>query len=902
MRRSSFVPFCLGASLVGSLPLHAQTVESASAKTNVADPQTPADSTQSAQSPAPQQKITTSETVTVTALGETRDVQSIDSTALLESTPGTSPIAALAHLPSVEVTSADPYGAYEWALRISVRGFNQNQLGFTLDDVPLGDMSYGNLNGLHISRALIDENLGRASLSQGTASLETASTSNLGGAVQFFSNDPADKAGLSATQSFGSFSGTRTFARYDSGLLSTHTKLFVDGVYQSSQKWRGDGPIRQSYYQFNTKLQQFVGAKGVFTAYADFSNRQEVDYQDENFLWTSAFGYHTDNFGDWNTALQAANAYNAQGGGGHVFSQIPTVFPGAIPSIQPKGFGDLSNDPEDIGYYAAGGLRKDFLGYLKYNAALTSHLTFKTTVYGHHNAGTGLWYTPYLATYDPSTGSAISPISERTSEYRIARGGVLGSLSYETSRNTVEGGVWFEKESFDLARRFYGTTLQGPTFSIYDTPKNPFYTQWAYNFPTNLFQIHLQDRFKITPAITLAAGFKTSETYTTGNLVGFNEGINLNPSASSASYAQGKLTSGKPFLPQVGFDWKLGNGNEVFADVAENVRAFQAGGNGFGTSPWGTSQAGFNALTNNLKSESSWSEEAGFRHTTSHVDAQANYFHVNFSNRLLAIQQGPGIAGNASLLSNVGGGDHQRRRRCYHRSSRQRLVPLQRPHLFEVQLRLRLHRGRQRHSDRWQNHRRLAGVSLQERTRLRPPRPELSHRCGLPGQALLHLHRRQLRPRPLSLRLRHQLPRRRSRHLRPAQAATQRLQPVQQPVLGHHRHQRLHRLRPHLHLEQHPPARRPRQPSREASQFASNLEIAAPWGSRRSPMGRDEDGLDGCYSEAATPPRVRDEAAQSQGMQVSFEVDVCCRREQARLSPWLGVAGLKGRRGGQRGT
>jgi iron complex outermembrane receptor protein len=35
--------------------------------------------------------------------------------------------------------------------------------------------------------------------------------------------------------------------------------------------------------------------------------------------------------------------------------------------------------------------------------------------------------------------------------------------------------------------------------------------------------------------------------------------------------------------------------------------------------------------------------------------AQANYFHVNFSNRLLAIQQGPAIAGGASLLSNVGG-------------------------------------------------------------------------------------------------------------------------------------------------------------------------------------------------------------------------------------------------------
>jgi iron complex outermembrane receptor protein len=617
-----------------------QSTPSSSPATQAANPQT-------------QEKVNTTDEVTVTATGETRDVQTIDSKVMLQSAPGTSPIAILGRLPSVSITAADPYGAYEWAVRISIRGFNQNQLGFTLDDIPLGDMSYGNLNGLHISRALIDENLGKATLSQGTGSLETASTSNLGGAVQFYSNDPLDKRNFTAQQSFGSFSGSRTFARYDSGLLSTHTKLFVDGVYQTSDKWRGAGPIKQSYFQFNTKLEQFVGSKGLFTAYADYSNRQEVDYQDENKLWVQQFGYKTDNFGDWNTALQAANAYNAQGGGGHVFAGIPTVFPGAIPTLQ-KSFGDLSNDPEDVGYYAAGGLRKDFLGYLKYNTALTSHLTFKTSVYGHHNNGAGLWYTPYVASYD-SFMNPVSPISERTSEYRIARGGVIGSLAYETTRNTLEGGVWFEKESFDLARRYYGTTLQSPTRSVYDTPVFPFWTQWAYNFPTNLFQVHLQDQFKITPAITLAAGFKTSETYTTGTLTGFNVGLNLAPKDVASNYAQGKLTSGKPFLPQFGINYKLHSGNEVFADVAENVRAFQAGGNGFGTSPWGTTQAGFNALTSNLKSESSWSEEAGYRHTDNHLQAQVSYFHVNFSNRLLAIQQGPGIVGAPSILSNVGG-------------------------------------------------------------------------------------------------------------------------------------------------------------------------------------------------------------------------------------------------------
>jgi iron complex outermembrane receptor protein len=594
----------------------------------------PAQSTTGTQ---PANKLTTTDTVTVTAPGETRSEQSISSEVLLEAAPGTSPIQVLSRLPSVSINSADPYGAYEWALRISVRGFNQNQLGFTLDEVPLGDMSYGNLNGLHISRALIDENLGRVTLSQGTGALETASTSNLGGTVQFFSGEASDKRSFTATQSFGSFNGLRSFARFDSGLLPTHTKFYIDGVYQRSDKWKSVGEINQRYFQINTKLTQFVGSKGIFTFFADYSNRQEVDYQDLNKVWAQKLGYGWDNYGDWGKSIQAANACNGVGN-----------YPSPVSVLA------ANEDPCDAGYYGGSGLRKDFLTYVSYKTALTSHLTWKTTAYGHRNDGRGLWFTPYMPSFDANY-NVVSPISLRTSEYGISRGGFVTSLAYETDRNKLEGGVWFEKESFDLARRFYGTTVASPMHSLYDFPTNPFYTQWAYNFPSTVYQIHLQDSYKITPAVSLSAGFKTAETNITGNLVAYNTGLNLSKTAKTSDYAQGSLQSGKAFLPQVGVNWKLDSKNEVFADVAQNARAFQAGGRGFGNSPWGTSQVGFDYLKSTLKPESSWSEEAGYRYNGHQLTAQANYFHVNFSNRLLAIQQGPSIAGGASLLSNVGG-------------------------------------------------------------------------------------------------------------------------------------------------------------------------------------------------------------------------------------------------------
>src|SRR5689334_7805841 len=112
-----------------------------------------ADADVSAPEPAPAAAAPAIATVEVTGRGQTRQVQNVTRVDLLEAAPGTSPLKVLEKLPGVSFQSADPFGAYEWSTRISIRGFSQSQLGFTLDGIPLGDMSYGNNNGLHISRA-----------------------------------------------------------------------------------------------------------------------------------------------------------------------------------------------------------------------------------------------------------------------------------------------------------------------------------------------------------------------------------------------------------------------------------------------------------------------------------------------------------------------------------------------------------------------------------------------------------------------------------------------------------------------------------------------------------------------------------------------------------------------------
>ena len=162
-------------------------------------------------------EATTDDEIVVFGQGETRQVQELSSKELLILAPGTSPLKAIEKLPSVNFQSADPFGTYEWSSRVSIRGFNQNQLGYTLDGIPLGDSSYGNNNGLHIGRAIISENIGVIRVSQGSGSIGTQATNNLGGTLEFLSADPEGGFGADLNATYGSENTVRGFARINLG-------------------------------------------------------------------------------------------------------------------------------------------------------------------------------------------------------------------------------------------------------------------------------------------------------------------------------------------------------------------------------------------------------------------------------------------------------------------------------------------------------------------------------------------------------------------------------------------------------------------------------------------------------------------------------------------------------------
>ena len=548
------------------------------------------------------------EEVVIFARGVARQQQQVTAEQIDYLPAGTSPLKAIEKLPGVNFQSADPFGSYEWSTRIVVRGFNQNQMGFTLDGVPLGDMSYGNHNGLHISRAVPSEDVGRVSLSQGAGALGTASTSNLGGTLEFFTLDPASDFGARVDLTGGSDSTRRIYGRFDTGALGGNgPRISLSAVDGTTDKWKGSGEQQQRMYSL--KAMQPIGETGSVTAYYNYSDRAERDYQDLSFDIIRRRGEDWDNWApDWTAAVAAARACAASGFGNAVAC--------------------------DDAYWDAAGIREDSLAYLGVDLPSDDGLSFSARAYMHKNEGQGLWGTPYV----PTPGGA--PLSVRTTEYDIDRKGALAKIGWALGSHDLEVGVWIEDNDFNQARRFYPEpNLAGPTQSFTSFRSDPLLTQWEYNFNTKTLQYHLQDVISLGETLRLTAGFKGMKVENSANTV-------TGPNKS------GSIEAKESFLPQLGFTWAPWEGGELFGVAARNARAFVSANT---AGPFSTTAAGFVAIRDVLKPETSDTIELGWRFRGESVEGVLAAYRIKFKDRLLAIQQGPGIVGNPSVLANVGG-------------------------------------------------------------------------------------------------------------------------------------------------------------------------------------------------------------------------------------------------------
>jgi iron complex outermembrane receptor protein len=613
------------------------------------------------------------EEVIVTQTRTTRSAVTLAGPEIQKILPGANALKAIQTLPGVLYETSDPWGNNEQNEALFVHGFATQQLGYTMDNVPLGDQQYGNYNGLSPSRALTSENTGKVVLSSGAGGLGVASTSNLGGAIETFSSDPLKERTVDLRETLGSYSTTRTFIRLDTGEFAGDNSLYISGLHHDAKAWDFDG--HQKADQVNLK---FVhdGAKGKLTLFADWDDKVEpnedaTSFGNQQTTAAASFTPYTRPFTFPNVA-------------GCIASVAPSAANGNLPGSPPIAQGN------NFSNCFSAAQRTDVLTYAKYEYKITPDITWSNQAYYHYNYGRGIVAGPInqaglpalFATYfpglvvggSPTSAGSLQNISNlfggtgyevRTTEYRDNREGEISTLNWNLGNHQIEAGLWYEHNEPAQHRVWYPFSAANDDLSPYTVPSGPHVlTQYYFQFHVDDVQLHLQDQWRVTPTLLLQAGFKSSlQTASDQVLI---QQQNLPTANPPVNYPTGSLTSNNWFLPQFGAVWDATGSEQLFVNVQENMRQFipyGAGSNFFGFSPWSLgTQAAFDLFKQTVHPETSWTYEVGAR--THHsfdggfitaFEGQASVYHVDFANRLLNVAPYNFINPAPAILVNVGG-------------------------------------------------------------------------------------------------------------------------------------------------------------------------------------------------------------------------------------------------------
>jgi iron complex outermembrane recepter protein len=593
----------------------------------------------------------------VTGRGSARAAGVVDSSVLTQAAPGTSALKAVERIPGVNMQSVDGFGMYEWSNRITMRGFQTGQIGQTMDGIPLGDMSYGNWNGLGVGRAVDAANLESAAVTQGTGALGTASANNLGGVVQYATAEPAGQQQFTLQQMGGQYAARRSMLRYDMGLRTfggggNGVSAFVSVSRFDTDKWKGAGtrfsnfPGQQNllfgqsgllggagetwHEQINMKANLFLGSS-KFTAFYNYANRKESDFMDLSlsvFNGTApgssqyGFGPMFDYFENWNTARQFAEA------------SIPTYTP-----------------LTDAAYFSsAQGARMDHLAYLKGEFRPSERTRVEVQPYLHLNRGGGDWHAPsYGAAYSPD------PIMFRQTQYNTNRTGLMAkataSFDLGSVPNQLEVGGWYEmNESNNRRPRWRMRNYQASPEVDFSNVLRLDYDRTA-DVTTTMMYVQNTSRL-LNDRLTLTYGAKFLQV----NADFTNNGNTPTAGVVAPIFAdQGRpalnIEMDGGVLPQVAAVFKVNDNNELFANWSENVNQFPlnpAGG------VYNTAVSTFDFFKTTAKPERATTLEVGARTRRGRVEAGLTGYTIDYRNRLLGVALCPQTVTCASGFGNVG--------------------------------------------------------------------------------------------------------------------------------------------------------------------------------------------------------------------------------------------------------
>ncbi|MYN40387.1 TonB-dependent receptor [Duganella sp. FT109W] len=307
--------------------------------------------------------------------GEARANSVIDQAVIAEQPAGLDPLKLLARVPGMQVSSSDALTG-SFSMRLSMRGFNKEQIGISIDGIPNGStLSNG---GTMPNRLLDPANLVRVDASQTAGDLGTPSNQALGGYIDFKTRDPAKERGGEVELSTGSFGYQRGFVRVDTGKLASGTSAYLDYSHEYVRTWPGDESGRNTRRHIDARILQDLGGGSSLRATVSYNKFSDNDYDAVALLAASSKLYKATFYGD------------------------PTT----------DGLTDhwTGNPAIDQNYRGTRGINsEDTLMHIDWTQRFGDSGKLTVKPYWHKQDGNGWFYVPYVQL--PSNGLVYSPVA-----------------------------------------------------------------------------------------------------------------------------------------------------------------------------------------------------------------------------------------------------------------------------------------------------------------------------------------------------------------------------------------------------------------------------------------------------------------------------------------------------------
>lgn len=528
--------------------------------------------------------------------------------ALLSAPAGITGLKMLESLPGFNVQANDALGLYEFGNSISVRAFQFSQIGFLLDNIPMGRSDA--FGGSPIYRYVDNETTERLTASAGSGDLSLPSYASLGPIVQYNTITPSKDAGGTLNATEGSDNLRRYYGRLETGDVRGFSG-YVAASWLRGDNWRSPGYSARKHYEGKLR-------------YA-FDNGGDLTFQTVH-----------NEYNDYDSPDISLDQFHTLGRKVGYLGAVPAPTGAFAPTVPGVTY---SNSAYGNYYKFATNDRVDHLYGLTLKTPLSSALKLTETAYYEDKGGFGVSpdsYANALRRYNQEVSVGITgltaPLGIEYGRSKIdgTRRGLVSRIDGDFGINQISAGLWVESDTYHRVTARFNLTNGAPdgeplidqkVFARRDYVSNRDTQQAFFKDVVSL----LDSRLKID------LGFKTLNIdYTLNGYRDFTDYWAGRPIAISANW-------NRAFLPQVGLVYKVGARDQIFASYSEQIALPHGADDNYSiTSSTSTPTAPDRTVVPNPKAESSRNLELGYRFNRPTFNASAVLYSTEFDNRLQA--------------------------------------------------------------------------------------------------------------------------------------------------------------------------------------------------------------------------------------------------------------------------